>query len=249
MYLMLHTQGVEVEIGTKYAELCLHPTGEVGDIIQTDLRLKKGVDAWKEKHDVQIQWAFNWNTALGVCESLATKLAMNKVHQMKDDLYSAGLEGIAKAYMAEGVDQYGRWGYTVQSIRNAIIDQKRKAERWNNEIGMSRTDPRSQFPEYGNPGTAGYHDEMEPEETIVSALWQEAPPSAEEQVLRKEEIEAAYRRVVPLLKDFKDRERYVLFKHILADEPMTIRQMALEHKVGKSSIQRDINRVRGRLRI
>lgn len=72
-------------------------------------------------------------------------------------------------------------------------------------------------------------------------------PTAEEQVIRKEQLEMAHLRVASLISTFSERETYVLWNHIVTDEPETIRDMAEQFQCGKSSISRDIQRVKKEL--
>jgi RNA polymerase sigma factor (sigma-70 family) len=74
-------------------------------------------------------------------------------------------------------------------------------------------------------------------------------PSAEERLLRVEALEVAHARVGELIEGFNERESYVLWNHIVTDDPTTMRDIADQFETSKDSILRDVKRIRSQLRL
>ena len=71
----------------------------------------------------------------------------------------------------------------------------------------------------------------------------------ETKFIQKEREQEVQKRLIKLLKEINDREKYVLSMHILPDEPMTTREIADVWKCGQASIIRDKKRILTRLGI
>lgn len=74
-------------------------------------------------------------------------------------------------------------------------------------------------------------------------------PSAEERLLRMEALKVAHARVGELIEGFNERESYVLWNHIVTDDPTTMRDIADQFQTSKDSILRDVKRIRSQLRL
>ena len=73
--------------------------------------------------------------------------------------------------------------------------------------------------------------------------------SPEETLLRKEALERAHQKVATLIVEFNERELFVLWNLIIAEEPMTMREIAKQFHTSKDSILRDVVRIRNQLLI
>lgn len=70
----------------------------------------------------------------------------------------------------------------------------------------------------------------------------------EEQLLLKERKDQLRGAVAVILPSLNEREFYVLFNCMLSDSPLSVREVASQFDCGKSSIDRDITRLKGRLK-
>jgi RNA polymerase sigma factor (sigma-70 family) len=166
-----------------------------------------------------------------VIRSVVDKFAQRDTTKW-DDLYSVALLGAGKAFDSWNPDKGTFANYLFTCCRNTIISELRKMERWDNETPIADTDL-----EYENT------DEYE------EALWQQRSFSPEEQYIREEELTAAHERVMEIVVDLTEREQYVLFNHILDDEPESLDAIAERYETSKTSIFRDKQRVLAHLKL
>ena len=73
--------------------------------------------------------------------------------------------------------------------------------------------------------------------------WYTDEPNPEEQCLVKEERDIASDILDRVLQTLNEREAYVLWHHIISDEPMSMREIADQFHCGKSAIGRDVTRL------
>jgi len=236
MYLMLTTQGVDCEIGTKFDQYQM--TEGMGNVIQTDIKLNKGLIKWREKHDVKptVQ-SFDFNTCLGIAKSIASSYSIDYGFSQFDDAYNSALEGVSNAFIAWNQDTHDTFKSFVRiCCRNAVYGEFRKVKRWSNEVAESRIKTEEEE-------DIGFMDNQ------PSGLWQDESKNPEEECIRAEEIKMAREKVNKLQSGFNERELYVLWNHIIADEPTSLREIASQFQVDKSSIYRDVVRIRKQLEI
>jgi DNA-directed RNA polymerase specialized sigma subunit len=80
-----------------------------------------------------------------------------------------------------------------------------------------------------------------------SELFSEDALSPEDQLLLKERKDMLRGAVAVILPSLNEREFYVLFNCMLTDSPLTVREVANQFDCGKSSIDRDVARLKARL--
>jgi RNA polymerase sigma factor (sigma-70 family) len=78
-------------------------------------------------------------------------------------------------------------------------------------------------------------------------MFVEEVPNPEEQLLFRERKDMLRGAVAVILPSLNEREFYVLFNCMLTDSPLTVREVADQFDCGKSSIDRDIARLKARL--
>ena len=138
-----------------------------------------------------------------------------------DELVGEGGVGLAKALL-KWKPKKASQAYKYVCIDNAMKDYLRKSTRNNNEINI---------------------------EEGVDACCDENCFDPEEQMIRKEELNEAEQKVLEIISELTEREQYVLFNHILTDEPDTLRMIAERYSCSKDSIMRDKKRILERLKI
>ena len=260
MFLMLLTQGVAAEIGTKYDELCLHKTSDVGDITQTDIKLQKALTKWLYKHNIKYIEAFSFNVALGIAKVLAHNYSVDYGMNQFDDAYNAALQGVANAYLSFHPVEEDRYKeFTRVCCRSSIFDELRKIKRWNKEISFTAIEStwnnKQSSSGGGQTGDAtegplSYTDAVSVDSTGlgIRPLWIEETDDPLKVLLKKEKNELALRKAHQIQSGLNERELYVLWHTIMTDEPETYRAMAEEFKCSKDSIMRDFKRIKTMLR-
>jgi RNA polymerase sigma factor (sigma-70 family) len=139
----------------------------------------------------------------------------------QDDLESEGYVGLTLAM--QNFKELGKatWKtYATKIIRETMIDYLRKRDRWDKM-------------EYrGDIDLIVADDVMNPEE----------------ECLRKEQVGIAQTKLAEVLATCNERECYVIWNHIIADEPESYRDMAEQFNTSKDSILRDVKRVKALIR-
>jgi RNA polymerase sigma factor (sigma-70 family) len=156
--------------------------------------------------------------------SKLAKSMSNGESEYQSELESAGYVGLTKALNKwdEKMDNDAKWStFAYPFVRNEMVDYTRKNERWT---------------------------KMEYRDDIDISVLDFNSSTSEEIVLKKEELQAARRVFHRVQKQSNERELYVLWHYIFTEEPMTIREIAEQFQCGKSSIQRDVERLTVALR-
>jgi RNA polymerase sigma factor (sigma-70 family) len=258
MYLLLTTQGVDCEIGTKFDQYQM--TKGMGNVIQTDIKLNKGLIKWREKHKVKVTTeSFNFNTCLGIARAVANLYSVDYGAGQFDDAYSSALEGVSRAFTAWNPDKHDTFKSFVRiCCKNAVFGELRKVYRWNNEMPFSVMDKLDDYKTGGGKEDeyGGSYDSLPfservstNTEVVFKPLWIEETMNPEEECIREEELRIARSKVHKLQSGLNERELYVLWNNIIGDEPMSMREIASQFKVDKSSIHRDAKRIRKLLEI
>ena len=87
-------------------------------------------------------------------------------------------------------------------------------------------------------------DKLEYRDDIDETVLDHGQESAEDKVITDEDREMANRIVANLIPKLNERERSVLYNMIITDDPESVRTLAKWFQCGKSSIQRDHDRIR-----
>ena len=136
----------------------------------------------------------------------------------QSQLESEGYIGLTKAMTKwdEEADNDAKWStYAYPFIKNAMVDYTRKNERW------ERLEYRDDIEEAIAP------NQRNPEQIF----------------LYREKMEMAMFVMLDLVPILNEREGFVLYNIILADEPMSYREVGEQFNCSKDSIMRDIMRV------
>ena len=158
---------------------------------------------------------------------MVTRLARSMSNGEPDyqsQLESEGYVGLTKA-MAKWNENSGnntaKWStFVFPFIRNEMINFTRKNERWSK---------------------MEYRDDID-----SSILADQKTP--EDALLLKEKLELAMYVMLELVPLLNEREGFILYNIILAEEPMTYRVVAQQFECSKDSIMRDVMRVSRKLR-
>ena len=158
---------------------------------------------------------------------LVGQYAANKEDCVKQDLFSAGLEGAAK-----GVASYGshikapRVAWVKMCANNAIVDELRKMNRWECEIPFSTfSDETSEdgFDSWSFEDSLNDPDQLNPEEVL----------------LRNEKLKEAEWIAYCTHMHCTPRQADIMAINILSDDPVSYRDLAKKWDCSKSTIQRD----------
>lgn len=161
-----------------------------------------------------------------------------------DDLFSASMMGAAMAL--ETWDEEGNANlntYLTTCCHNAIRNELRRLNKWDKEIAESRM------------GTDTEEEEMSYSDTVtahadgINPLWVEDEYNPEELYLQREDVEAANQLVADLVNHLNDRENYVLWNHIISDDPIPMREIATQFNCSKDSVLRDVKRIKDMLKM
>lgn len=175
---------------------------------------------------------------MGTIKAVVTAMEQDPNSEDWNDLFGAAMFGAASA-----IDTWKpELGASLQTYlrkccRNSMFDFLRKKRRWERELPMS-----SFYEEGAHAGVeASAEDEVfsYTHEDSPDALWQEASPTPEEEFIRNEELAIAFDRVKNIVADLTEREQYVLFNHILDDDPESLDSIADRYETSKTSIFRD----------
>ena len=249
MYLLLFTQDLILEVGTKYQENCLRCTTDssIVRMIQTDIKLKKELDLWLDRYSIDIGTSFfNIDSVMGTVKGVVRAYADGSDQNRWDDLFSAGMYGVSFAYNNFDPDKGELKSHVRRNVRNHIMMELRKMQRWDREIpftNLKREDAS------GGVEVSPEDDDHSGDDNIPESIWTEPSMNPEEQCIRAEEIRIAREKVHKLQSGFNERELYILWNHIIGEESMTLREIASQFKVDKSSIYRDVVRIKKLLEI
>ena len=177
----------------------------------------------------------------GLIKSIVTSYTDGTDEDRWDDLYGAAMLGAAMAVDSfEESKAASLTTHIKNCCKNAIVDELRKIKRWDNELAFSKL------------ATGDDDDEGEDSPFDVAsddAMWGEPSVNPEDDLLHTEELAVAQARVAAIVSTLTEREQYILFNHILEDEPETLRAIADEFKCSKDSILRDKQRLLNTLRL
>ena len=175
-----------------------------------------------------------------------------------DVLCGAAMEGAADALSTFDKSKGDIKQHLRRGCRNYILMQLRKMQRWDKEVPMSVVQDKYNT---RSRGVGGGDDEDLSDVTFTTSvsantqglgnapMWIESMLNPEEQYIREEELSIAREKVHKLQSGFNERELYVLWNHIIGEEPISLREIAKQFKVDKSSIHRDVKRIRNQLKI
>jgi len=168
-----------------------------------------------------------------VVNQTASKYCTNHPNWI-DDAKGVGREALVKAGKTwdinkreyTGEDAFETWARTL--VRQAVLNFLRKEELREKTTTESLDDPY-----FDSDNITKIGDDMDAESLLIA----------------KERHETMCKKLTELSKNITERERFVLRVHILPDDPMTLREMAKVWGCGKSSIQRDKDRILKKLEI
>jgi len=141
-----------------------------------------------------------------------------------DDLEQEGMIAYCKAldeYPSRTVKKTALSSYIWMYVKNAMIDYSRKQERW---------------------------DRMEYRDNIDETVLDELRLNPEEECLKKEQVDLANAKVRELQAQLNERELFVFWHTIMAEDPMTYRDMGDQFDCSKDAISRDFQRIKALLR-
>jgi len=175
-----------------------------------------------------------------------------------DDLFGAAMLGAAIAIESFDDTKGDMVSHIRRGARNHVIMELRKMRRWDKERPFSKLvakDTSFGIPAVAGRSPRGGDDENLDDvtyETSVSAnqdeigntpLWVQPTLNPEEQYLREEVKEQVNQRIAKLIPKLGEREQFVFWNNIHTDSPVSVRDIAEQFRVGKSSIHRDKKRV------
>ena len=131
-----------------------------------------------------------------------------------DDLVGEGCIGLVSALTKFSGDREHEFAYVYSSINNAMLNYIKKRNRHDDRMTCESME-------------FELADQLNPEETMI----------------RKEILRTAKDKAQEILTILSLREQYVMFCHILGDEPETLRSIAIRFRCSKDSILRDKKRI------
>lgn len=249
MYLLLTTQGITYDVESKWDEWQLRVTKDprLADLLQFYLKATKGLKAWRDKHGWIDRGAQPVSNSAGLVLKFAD-MYCDYDYDKKEELVGAGYAGLANAYLSFA-DSRGAWiSYVHLSVRHAIFAELRRFKRWQRETTFSEIEDtwkngKNSFKTEEGAGVGRGDDDLSFVERYDTSMWQEPAPTNEEQYLAKEVDHEVNVLIADVIPDLTERERYVFWNNIHTESPVSVRDIADQFRVGKSSVHRDRRRI------
>jgi RNA polymerase sigma factor (sigma-70 family) len=154
---------------------------------------------------------------IGLIKHIVDQYADKSDEDKWNDLFSAALEGAAKALVSFDGSKGILGDHIARSAKNSIIDEWRKMVRWNKDERLAED----------------FEDAIEGDVLDPEAM-----------LIRREELEKAKQIVGSIIYNLTKREVYILWNYIISDDPKTLRELAEYFQCSHVSIHRDAQRIK-----